>query len=372
VKGLLGRIGGGGLAAIAALAIAGGVIGYRLIDASGEDAPDAAQPGDPLAELERRAAAEPDNAGAWQELGFAYFELGRFADAATAYERATEADPDSAVLWSSLGEALVMASERDPMPPAALQAFRKAIALDRGDPRGRYFMAVEKDLAASLGVSRNTLREAVRALSSLKVLQTRQGDGTYVTSLQPDLLLDGMGFVADLHRENGELDFVEYTNPDAQKAGAWLHYPHKKGIAIQQAGPFEKNCDMTQWHNFAFEWDRTGVRGWIDGEPWCEVKDGGGLKVPQIGWNQIELKKPDCPIFKGIEPGSYVYFVHSFYPEVQDRSIIATETVYGHRFPTAVWKDKFYATQFHPGRSGTVGLELLANFPRVAAGLVRS
>jgi len=69
-------------------------------------------------------------------------------------------------------------------------------------------LPVEKDLAASLGVSRNTLREAVRALTSLKVLQTRQGDGTYVTSLQPALLLDGMGFVADLHRRDGELHFL--------------------------------------------------------------------------------------------------------------------------------------------------------------------
>ena len=69
-------------------------------------------------------------------------------------------------------------------------------------------LPVEKDLAASLGVSRNTLREAVRALTSLKVLQTRQGDGTYVTSLQPALLLDGMGFVADLHRQDGELHFL--------------------------------------------------------------------------------------------------------------------------------------------------------------------
>jgi GntR family transcriptional repressor for pyruvate dehydrogenase complex len=69
-------------------------------------------------------------------------------------------------------------------------------------------LPVEKDLAASLGVSRNTLREAVRALTSLKILQTRQGDGTYVTSLQPDLLLDGMAFVADLHGESGELHFL--------------------------------------------------------------------------------------------------------------------------------------------------------------------
>jgi DNA-binding FadR family transcriptional regulator len=69
-------------------------------------------------------------------------------------------------------------------------------------------LPVEKDLAAGLGVSRNTLREAVRALTTLKLLQTRQGDGTYVTSLRPDLLLDGMGFVADLHGEAGESQFL--------------------------------------------------------------------------------------------------------------------------------------------------------------------
>lgn len=146
VTGWLGRIGGGGLAAIAALTIAAGAIGYRMVGTSEEISP-AAQPADPLAELERRAEADPDNAGAWQELGYAYFELGRFAEAAEAYQRATQADPDSAVLWASLGEALVMASERDPMPQQARQAFRKAIALDREEPRARYFMAVEKDLA---------------------------------------------------------------------------------------------------------------------------------------------------------------------------------------------------------------------------------
>lgn len=79
-------------------------------------------------------------------------------------------------------------------------------------------LPVEKDLAASLGVSRNTLREAVRALTSLKMLQTRQGDGTYVTSLQPSLLLDGMSFVADLHGDRGDLHLLHVRRllePDA-------------------------------------------------------------------------------------------------------------------------------------------------------------
>ncbi|HEU4650014.1 MAG TPA: tetratricopeptide repeat protein [Croceibacterium sp.] len=145
------KVGGGGVAAIAAVALAAAAIGWRVLGGGAAgDAPapaSAAGAADPLAELERRAAAEPGNAGAWQELGFALFARERFADAAAAYEKAIAADSDSAVLWSSLGEARVMASERDPMPAAAREAFRRAAALDPKDPRARYFLAVEKDLA---------------------------------------------------------------------------------------------------------------------------------------------------------------------------------------------------------------------------------
>ena len=60
----------------------------------------------------------------------------------------------------------------------------------------------EADLAIRLGLSRNSLREAVRALSLIRILETRQGDGTYVTSLAPDLLLDALSFVVDFHRDD--------------------------------------------------------------------------------------------------------------------------------------------------------------------------
>jgi imidazole glycerol-phosphate synthase subunit HisH len=87
-----------------------------------------------------------------------------------------------------------------------------------------------------------------------------------------------------------------------------------------------------------------------------------GLKVPQIGWNQVELKKNDCPIFKGIEDNSYFYFVHSFHPEPTDDSIVVGRTDYGRNFASAVWRDNVYATQFHPEKSQTVGIRLLENF----------
>ncbi|MEU6412730.1 FCD domain-containing protein [Microbispora sp. NPDC046933] len=77
-----------------------------------------------------------------------------------------------------------------------------------GELRPGQKLPVEKELAEQLGVARNTLREAVRALIAMRVLQTRQGDGTYVTSLSPDLLLDGMSFVADIHLDAGAGEFL--------------------------------------------------------------------------------------------------------------------------------------------------------------------
>jgi DNA-binding FadR family transcriptional regulator len=67
----------------------------------------------------------------------------------------------------------------------------------------------EADLAERLGLSRNSLREAVRALSMIRVLDVRQGDGTYVTSLEPHLLLDALSFVVDFHRDDTVLQFLE-------------------------------------------------------------------------------------------------------------------------------------------------------------------
>ena len=91
-----------------------------------------------------------------------------------------------------------------------------------------------------------------------------------------------------------------------------------------------------------------------------------GLKIPQIGWNQIEITRPDCPIYHGIASGSYVYFVHSFFPRPTDPSVIATETSYGEAFASSVWRDNVFATQFHPEKSQGVGLQLLKNFVMLA------
>lgn len=140
-----------------ALAVAGvvavGAIGYVAWDRSNDasqDGPELEMAGPmSIEELKERAEADPLNAEAWQELGFAYFQAGEFPLAASAYRQAIEGDKENAVLWSALGEARVMSQQlgEEPLPADAIAAFEKAIALDSQDPRARYFLAVRKDLA---------------------------------------------------------------------------------------------------------------------------------------------------------------------------------------------------------------------------------
>ena len=139
-------LGGAALLAVAS-------IGYNVYSSGEDEDPvEVAWTGaSTIAELRKAAEASSDDAAPWSELGFAYFESDQFGLAVEAYERAVEIDGTSASLWSALGEARVMAvdaaePDADPLPPAALEAFAKALERDGNDPRARYFMAVKKDI----------------------------------------------------------------------------------------------------------------------------------------------------------------------------------------------------------------------------------
>lgn len=88
--------------------------------------------------------------------------------------------------------------------------------------------------------------------------------------------------------------------------------------------------------------------------------NGESLKVPHMGWNTIEIVKSE-PLFKGIEQQSSVYFVHSYYLETQ-ADVVSCYTDYGSQIAVAAQKDNVFATQFHPEKSGTIGLQILKNF----------
>ena len=89
------------------------------------------------------------------------------------------------------------------------------------------------------------------------------------------------------------------------------------------------------------------------------------LKVPHMGWNQVYSQTPS-PIFHGIEDGSHFYFVHSYYVVPTDKRVVAGETAYPDPFCSMIWRDNLYATQFHPEKSQSAGLQVLQNFAELA------
>jgi imidazole glycerol-phosphate synthase subunit HisH len=89
--------------------------------------------------------------------------------------------------------------------------------------------------------------------------------------------------------------------------------------------------------------------------------DGGRLKVPHMGWNEVHQNDAH-PVWRGIPSGERYYFVHSYFADPADRAIVCGETEYGLRFACAVARDNIFAVQFHPEKSHTAGLKLLANF----------
>jgi imidazole glycerol-phosphate synthase subunit HisH len=86
------------------------------------------------------------------------------------------------------------------------------------------------------------------------------------------------------------------------------------------------------------------------------------LKVPQMGWNRVHQHASGARMFTGVADASFFYFVHSYYVDTPDRALVAGETDYGIRYTTAIARGRVMAVQFHPEKSQSVGLKVLANF----------
>lgn len=90
-----------------------------------------------------------------------------------------------------------------------------------------------------------------------------------------------------------------------------------------------------------------------------------GLKIPHMGWNSLEIKEnsaADIDLFKDIRKNPYVYFVHSYHAVPEDKSVILATSVYGEEITAAVGRNNVIATQFHPEKSGDIGLAIIKNF----------
>jgi glutamine amidotransferase len=90
-----------------------------------------------------------------------------------------------------------------------------------------------------------------------------------------------------------------------------------------------------------------------------------GLKVPHMGWNTLDLKRANCPLFAGLPHDPAVYFVHSYHAKPTDQSCVAATADYPTPFTAAIWRDNVFATQFHPEKSQRVGLQMLRNFAKM-------
>ena len=88
------------------------------------------------------------------------------------------------------------------------------------------------------------------------------------------------------------------------------------------------------------------------------------VKVPHMGWNTLRMVKQN-EIWEGVDDEAYVYFVHSLYPVPADKGIVAAQTEYGTTFTSAIASKNVFGTQFHPEKSGDVGLKILSNFATI-------
>ena len=127
---------------------------------------------------------------------------------------------------------------------------------------------------------------------------------------------------------------------------------------IQREVPYLGICVGMQWMLESSE-EAPSVKGLGVWPGACEHFPA-DVKAPHVGWNQVEISHSSSRLFRGIPPRSFVYFTHSYRVPVIEATVAESE--YGGRFSAAVEKDHLFGAQFHPEKSGTVGLKLLENF----------
>src|SRR5579872_1403020 len=155
--------------------------------------------------------------------------------------------------------------------------------------------------------------------------------------------------------------------PGVGSGGAAMARMTQRGLddairqATQQGKPFLGIClgmQLLADHHAEGEVDGLGLfRGEVRRIPH-------GPKIPHMGWNTVNPLHTDLPIFDGIPTDAYFYFAHSYYVEPQNAEGVAAVTDYGSPYCSVIVTDRVWGTQFHPEKSGTVGLQLLRNFVR--------
>lgn len=158
------------------------------------------------------------------------------------------------------------------------------------------------------------------------------------------MVLPGVGAFPEAMRRLHASGLVPVIQAEAQKKPLL-------GICLGMQMLFERG----------YEFEETQGLGLIPGE--VRLIKGGGLKIPHMGWNDLTILHP-CTLTEHTKNGDYVYFVHSYCAQTPDENI-SCYTVYGERIPALVHRGFIYGAQFHPEKSGEVGLAMLKNFARL-------
>ncbi len=192
------------------------------------------------------------------------------------------------------------------------------------------------------------LRSVQKALEHVGYSATVTGDPDQIASADK-VILPGVGAFGDAMRELTDRGLVE---------------PLREAIA--RGRPFLGIClGLQLLLEVGYEGGEQAGLGVLPG---CverfpdDLPSKQGLKVPHMGWNQVSVDKPGCPILKDIPADAYFYFVHSYYVRPKQPEVVWLSCEYGSPFCAAVWQDNLIATQFHPEKSQRDGLQLLKNF----------
>ena len=163
------------------------------------------------------------------------------------------------------------------------------------------------------------------------------------------LILPGVGAFEDAAKRLRDSGMAEVVLREARAGKPLL------GICLGMQMLFEKSYEYGEHEGLGL------IRGAVRPIKEAHEKCGLSMKLPQIGWNALDFGGKTSPLWKYIKEGDYVYFVHSYYGADCDESVIAT-TEYGVPLTAAVESGNVYGTQFHPEKSGNVGLGILRAF----------
>jgi imidazole glycerol-phosphate synthase subunit HisH len=187
------------------------------------------------------------------------------------------------------------------------------------------------------------LRSVKKAFESLGFSATLTRDKEEILN-SSGLVLPGVGAFGDCMRNLEEYDLVEPIKRFIKNGKPFL------GICLGLQLLFEESEESPNVRGLGI------LRGDV-----VRFLSNKGLKVPHMGWNQLEIRQK-LSMLESIPQESWFYFVHSYFPVPKDESVIAGQTQYGIEFTSAVQKENIFACQFHPEKSSATGLRLLENF----------